>query len=172
MSTEDIIPEHPCRNLAGVRCRCDPGDCERVDYQPSRVHRQMADLRASVQEYRGWLVITGHDGEADPNWTPRDETKIGCLVHDTDQRLGISPEALELLKTVEVSADAIGDVTWWASSGISHFGWVGDRYRIADPDSITANREFQIRGHQRWHNEVPEAAKLAIDEKLDMEPRT
>lgn len=84
------------------------------------------------------------------DWCPvNDNGIIGSSLSNTSKNLGISEEALELMRLVKRGNDAIGDIDWFKLYNDEYvFSWIGGLYRILDPlDSVTA-RGFSIYKNQ------------------------
>ncbi|CAG9187401.1 hypothetical protein [Cupriavidus pinatubonensis] len=89
---------------------------------------------------------------------------LGTIVHDTRRYLGVSEEALALLKVVKRGLDRIGDFAWFRSDdGVDHFAWLGGPKRLVDPKEVATARSYEILGHQVIPNEVPAGARAAIE---------
>jgi hypothetical protein len=125
-------------------------------------------LVAFVLAYRGILILHGCSADSRENWTPAGDGRFGCVVTDTAKHLGVSPEALELLKTVKPSHDAIGDVDWWkCGDGTYAFGWLGGHLHLVDPAKGSGSRDYVIGDHVVIENNIPdEGAMKAIDAHL------
>jgi hypothetical protein len=83
---------------------------------------------------------------------------------NTKETLGVSEEALVLLKTIKRGRDSIGDVDWWAvDDGSSAFGWFGPMCRLIEPAEAETSRQFKIGEYVSIPNDVPEGARAAID---------
>lgn len=121
---------------------------------------------AKVTAYLRTIVIEGVDLDfRHKRWFPAGGGKIGCVVGDTAQFLGVSEEAIHLLESIKRNHDAIGDVTWWrANDGLDYFAWVGGKTRLVDPDDAEAARDFRIRDYNLIPNDTPEEAKRVIRE--------
>ncbi len=84
------------------------------------------------------ILIESQGQEADEHWVPAGGSKIGCVLIGTDTRLGMSKEAVELLKTGIKSNDAIGDISIFEATGKGWcFSWLGG------VDSIKPAHEFE-----------------------------
>ena len=96
-------------------------------------------MKVKLHAYKGCLIIETLDPEVEhPDWTPFGPGRVGCVINNTKENLGVSPEALEFLKAVKPSRDAIGDVMWWetgASRDKCAFGWIGDVFAFKRPGS-------------------------------------
>lgn len=95
--------------------------------------------------------------------------KLGQVVFNTSKHLGISKEALSLLKLLKPGKQALGKLSWFSHNGTNHFGWLGEPYSIFDVSTLEVSKEYQILNHQEIINDVPPGAKKAID---DMDKKT
>lgn len=103
----------------------------------------------------------GHKGQ----WWPTGDGKLGCVIGNTKKNLGVSQEAIDLMKKVEMGTDAIGDIDWWWCDNETYaFSWFGPIFRIIDATDSVSAREFRPHPDQCTiiPNEVPEAAIKAI----------
>jgi len=83
---------------------------------------------------------------------------------DTKARLGVSDEAMALLKTIKRGRDSIGDVDWWACDDKSFaFGWLGPHLRLVDPKQSQTSRQYKVGPYVTIPNEVRPDAIEAID---------
>lgn len=129
-------------------------------------------MKVRVVAYKGKIVIVPIDPEkgVEDGWYPTGRGRIGCVVLDTKKTLGVSEEAFELMRKVQRNRDAIGDISWWECDDGTHaFSWCGSIHRVISPEDAEGDRDFHV--HNRlWAactkipNEVPEAAKLMIDQ--------
>lgn len=102
-------------------------------------------LKVEVTEYKGQLCIrTINPNEKDPNFIPNGDGRIGCVLADTEHRLGISEEALEILRKIPKSPDAIGDVDAFRSARRPVFSWLGNIYQIVHPKGASGSRDYNI----------------------------
>ena len=123
-------------------------------------------MHAHVTAYKGLLVLELRVEKSIPNEvvTALDTPgNLGHLIMDSGKNLGVSPEALTLLKKVKKGSGSLGDIDWFRSGDQSVFGWMGGPYRIAKPADVEASRQFAILGYVSITNDVPEGAKEAID---------
>jgi hypothetical protein len=103
-------------------------------------------------------------------WYPTGGDRIGCVLLDTKRQLGVSEEALSLMRRIPRNRDSFGDISWWACDDGTHaFSWLGAIHKVLDPLNIEASRDFHITDRSRSlctiiPNEVPEIAQAAIDE--------
>ena len=126
-------------------------------------------LLAKVTAHRGILILEGFEGN-DPHWLPDGGSRIGCVVLDTKNHLGVSEEALQILDKIERGDDDLGDVDWWAcDDGTKAFGWIGPRQRLLSPDHASVSRNHKVFRDDCTviPNDSPQEAIEAIDEVLD-----
>lgn len=135
-------------------------------------------MKVRVVAYKGKIVIVptepekdiGSDGNDDGYWYPTGQGRIGCVLLDTKTRLGVSEEAFALMREIPRNHDAIGDISWWEADTDTYvFGWCGSIHRVIDPKTAEAARDCLVTDALRPHfqvipNDVPEAAKLVIDQ--------
>ncbi|SNT07616.1 hypothetical protein SAMN06265795_11339 [Noviherbaspirillum humi] len=128
-------------------------------------------MHAEITAYRGRLVIAlltkrSIQGEVT---TSEDSPRFpGQIIHDTAQYLGISNEALRLLRKLKPSGEDVGDLNWFMNDkGKSVFFWRGGRYAIFSPEYCIAAKDFGIRDYITIPNKVPRGAQ----EQLDAMPR-
>ena len=134
------------------------------------------ELKTKITAYRGSIVIEPIDPKkgVEDRWWPSDGgNKMGCVLGDCSGRLGISDEALELMRRIEVGHDAIGDIDCWpCTDGTWAFSWFGCLYRIIDSEGISA-RDFDRHVDKAVaagvfvtiDNDVPAEAKDTIDNR-------
>ncbi len=132
-------------------------------------------IKARVVAYKGRIVIVPKEPEKDITnkgpriWWPTGGSNrniLGCVLGNSKEMLGISEEAVELLRKVKRGYDAIGDLDWWkCSDGNYAFSWWGPIYRIVNTELAEAARGFQVHEGQylKIINQVPTAAKKVID---------
>lgn len=125
-------------------------------------------MKVKVVAYKKRLVIIPDEPEkAEVYWVPVGHGHVGSVVLDTSANLGVSEEALELLKQVECSNDDVGDVDWWfCIDGSYAFSWLGPLYGVIDPTKAEGSSQYNA--HSKQHitipNDVPEDAQRAIDD--------
>lgn len=98
---------------------------------------------------------------------PNGGSNIGCLVMDTKKHLGVSKEAMTLLRKIKKSGDDIGDVMWWENEGSCTFGWLGPAIRLVNPDVCEGDNDYAVREGQYVevpNDKIPEGAKTVIDQ--------
>lgn len=124
-------------------------------------------MKVKLTTYRGMLVIEALDPEKPhPDWVPSGKGKIGCLINGTKTALGVSDEALAMLRKVKRNTSAIGDVMWFDAGDDSMvFGWIGPTLQIF-PDVPDGDRDYKVRdGHfVPIPNEAPDEARKLIDD--------
>ncbi len=127
-------------------------------------------MRVSITCYKDILCIETHPPfEKDDIFIPSGEGRIGCVLLNTKDNLGISNAALKLLRKIPKSRDAIGDVMWWpAADGKYAFGWLGGPHSLKDPETCEGDRSFAVRDGQftAIPNQPPIDAKRAINAQL------
>jgi hypothetical protein len=98
-----------------------------------------------VTTYENYLIIESDPETMNEDWVPYGGSKFGCVIVNTNEHLGISSDALEILKKVKRSSDAIGDVdAWKTSDGIDCFSWIGPCKHIIPIDSLEGSRDYDI----------------------------
>jgi hypothetical protein len=126
-------------------------------------------MHARVTAYRGHLVIELLAECSIPNEvvtlldTPGN---LGTVICDTARNLGISAEALSLLRTLRPGSDGLGEIDWFASGDTHTFGWMGSVKSIMDPAKVAPSRDWKIGPHLVVMNDVPQGAKDHIDKTL------
>ena len=98
------------------------------------------------------------DGAAVLDWVPIAEGRVGCVVMNTAENLGVSPEALSLLKQIPRGRDSLGDVDWFSSVRGDCFSWLGGTKRIVDPSHAEGSRDYAIRSYVEISNNPPAEA--------------
>ncbi|MDO8415187.1 MAG: hypothetical protein Q7S87_03125 [Agitococcus sp.] len=124
-------------------------------------------MHAEVAAYRGRIVIELKTKRSIPGEviTSLDTPRMGSqIIINTSKNLGVSKEALQLLKQVHRGANASGDVNWSSEAeGSAAFGWVGGCCAIFSPATCEASKQFKVRGYVTIDNEVPEGARRQLD---------
>ncbi len=124
-------------------------------------------MHARITAHKGILVVelVRNQVTADAGRSSLDKLRnLGTIVHDTRRYLGVSDEALALLKVVKRGLDRIGDFAWFRSDdGMDHFAWLGGPKRLVDPKEVATARSYEILAHQVIPNDVPEGARAAIE---------
>lgn len=125
-------------------------------------------LAARITAHRGYLIFHAREGDF-PGLLHCNERRVGTTVVGTGARLGISDEAIELLRKVKIGNDGIGDVMWWPLNGEEVcfvYGWLGLNCEIKNPLKIEGDRYFGIPSPQAWvtiTNESDPEAVAVID---------
>lgn len=126
-------------------------------------------IRAKVTAYKGILAIECTEKESTPGETHLSIDQsgvIGQVIMNTKETLGVSPEALEVLKTIPKGRDSIGDVDWWeVNDGTYAFGWLGGMCRLLEPEGAVTSRQYKQGDYVEIPNDVPEGAITAIDSR-------
>jgi hypothetical protein len=124
-------------------------------------------MKVKATVYKGYLVIeTLNPRESHPDFTPAGDGKLGCVINNTKENLGLSAEAVEFLQNVQAGNDAIGDLMWFPTNeGGTAFGWMGGPYSLKNAQSI-GDRDFKVQDgqYQTIPNETTEGARQAIDD--------
>lgn len=131
-------------------------------------------MHAHITAYKGLLVLELRVDKSIPNEVKvvmnQDKPgNLGQVIMDTTRNLGVSADALELLKKVRRGHYDIGDIDWFRAGDSAAFGWLGSPYRIVDPDAVEGSRTYGIFGHVTIPNDVPEGARQFIDSVADDE---
>lgn len=130
-------------------------------------------IHANVTAYKGKLVIQLLTMVSIDNETAVSMDvpgRFGQVIMNTKEHLGVSEEALELLKTVKRGHDGLGDGLDWfktevAGQAPAHaFSWLGGPYAIVDPTTQSGSRDYVVGEYQTIPNDVPQGAKDAIDQ--------
>jgi hypothetical protein len=132
----------------------------------------MKKLRVQVTAYKGRYIIETLDPKEKKNvFYPVGGTRIGSVLCNTKKHLGISKEALKLLKELTNVRDDIGDVDSFETetmkgkkTGEHVFAWLGDLNIIRDTTAV-GSRTFNASAlpHVVIPNKVPAWAKKQID---------
>jgi len=127
-------------------------------------------MHATVTAHKGILVLellvsASILGEVTTSMD--NPTCIGQVIHDTANNLGVSKEALKLLKTVKTSNDDLGDVDWFATSdGKASFGWLGGPRALIDAASAEGSSSYGIFGCKIIPKDVPEAVVQLLADRI------
>jgi hypothetical protein len=124
-------------------------------------------MHAEITAYKGRIVIELKAKKSIPGevLTSLDTPRLaGQVVNDTARNLGVSKEALDLLKSVRKGDCAAGDVDWARTEeGKAVFGWKGGRCAIFSPETCESSRRFKVGGYVTIPNNVPEGARQQLD---------
>lgn len=140
---------------------------------PNSKKEALNGLKVKVTAYKGLIVIEPIEPEKDASakkgWVPVGPGRFGSVLCKTKGHLGVSKEAVNLLRQVQRGVDSIGDLSWWECDDGSHaFSWFGAAYRIIDPSTAIGDRDYTVlpsllQDCETIPNEVPDEAKAAID---------
>ena len=124
----------------------------------------MENLKVKVTAHENYIIIETLDEKEDNNFVPVGGSRIGCVLIETDNYLGMSKEAVELLKTIKPSYDDIGDVsTWKTNDNKDCFAWIGGFKRLVDIDTAEGDKNGIVDvKHITIENIVPEEAMKAM----------
>jgi hypothetical protein len=124
-------------------------------------------MHAEITAYKGRIVIELKVKKSIPGevLTSQDTPRVaGQVVSDTARHLGVSAEAISLLKTVRRSSEDAGELDWSKTlEGKANFGWKGGRCAIFDPKACAGSRKFKVGGYVTIPNNVPEGARKQLD---------
>lgn len=124
-------------------------------------------MHAEITAYNGRIVIELKVKKSIPGEvaTSQDTPHLaGQIICDTRHNLGISAEALVLLKGVHKGSEGAGDVDWSRTEeGTAVFGWKGGRCAIFNPETCKGSRKFKVGGYVTIPNDVPEGARQQLD---------
>ena len=125
----------------------------------------MDKIRVKVTSYKDNLIIETIKPDEDKNFVPVGNGRLGCVLIDTKELLGMSEEAVKLMKTLPRNNDAIGDVSTWKTTEGQHcFAWFGNLKRLVDVKKCESDRDGIIDiDHITIPNEPPKEAIEAID---------
>ena len=121
-------------------------------------------MKVKITEYKGLVVIETLKPEEDAEFIPVTKPgQIGSTLINTGKNLGISKEALAIMKGFHVSRDDIGEVDAWKAGDKDCFGWLGAMDRIIGPDAELPNNGWGGIAFIDIPNETSPGAKEAID---------
>lgn len=124
--------------------------------EPEPVPQEDIDIKVRVLAHDGNIVIVPEAAEEGimDRWWPTGGNRMGCVVEDSRRRVGISKEAIDLMRGIKTGRDSIGDIDWhWCVDGTYAFGWWGAIYRIIRPHEDIGARDFKV--HPGEYVEVP-----------------
>jgi hypothetical protein len=131
-------------------------------------------MKVRVVAYNDKIVIITEKPEEgiEDQWWPTGGSRMGCVLGDTKNKLGVSKEALELMKLVPVGRDAVGDIDWWkCDDGTYAFGWWGPIFRIIEPEVCQAAKKFLMNvapeHYAGQYIEIPNELPQEIKDKVD-----
>lgn len=127
-------------------------------------------MHARVTAYKGHLVIELLTTKSIPGETAvsmDNPQRFGQVIMNTEKNLGVSQEAIEVMKTLKRGRDSLGAVDWFATStadGPAHaFSWIGGQYAIVNPEDTETSRQWEMGKYVTIPNDVPQGAIDAID---------
>ncbi len=124
-------------------------------------------MHARVTTYKGLLVLELLATQSIQNEVSTSLDRpgnIGQVIMNTAKHLGVSPEALTILKTLPKGQDSLGDIDWFQSDAQGEcFGWLGGPYAIKDPARVETSAAWKVGEHVVIENDVPEGARTFID---------
>lgn len=99
-------------------------------------------MRTQIFTHKGIIGIrSGIKAEGLLN-DPKKPGQLGFVVNA--EFVDIQPEALELLKGVKKSCDAIGDIDVYQSSKCVVIAWLGGPFKAFDPSEVDGSREYDV----------------------------
>jgi hypothetical protein len=124
-------------------------------------------MHAEITAYKGRIVIELKVKKSIPGevLTSQDTPRVaGQVVSDTARHLGVSAEALCLLKAVRRNSADAGELDWSKTpEGKAVFGWKGGRCAIFNPEACAGSRKFKVYGYLTIPNNVPDGARKQLD---------
>jgi hypothetical protein len=123
-------------------------------------------MKARVVAYKGKLICELLVNKSDDDVATSIDTpgNLGQVICRSDINVGMSKEAVELLKQIKPGRDAIGSVDWFESVKGNVFAWFGGPKAVIDPADAVAARGYQVRdSYVKIPNDVPEDAKAYVD---------
>lgn len=106
------------------------------------------DIKVKVLAYGSRLIVVPNrpfDDIGDIWYPVNDSGNIGSVIVDTVNNLGVSLEALKLMKKIKVGSDGIGDIDWYKNSkGFYIFSWLCALYRVMDVSECVSARGFRV----------------------------
>jgi hypothetical protein len=123
-------------------------------------------MYATVTAYKGIIVLqllaTASNEEV--TTTLDNPGVFGQVICNSATNVGISEEAIKLLKTIRPGGDSIGDVDWFRSDAKGDvFAWIGGPWAMINPETAEAARGYAVRSYATVPNDVPDGAKEVID---------
>lgn len=124
------------------------------------------NLAAKIHAYKRHLVMELLTLKQTNNVYPTQGSNMGTIICGTTTRLGVSKEALTLMREVRIGRDCIGDINWWESGRQYCFSWFGAMFRIVNVNDSQTARDFQIYADKCViiPNEVNREMKKAVNE--------
>jgi hypothetical protein len=121
--------------------------------------KDSSDIFVRVTLHKGnILVIEGPaPGFEHEDWQDQGTHWYGCRLRNTKQHLGISAEALTVLKTLPVSGEVLADVMWWNEEHLQYFAWCGSSLQCKWPGA-EAGADYAVQEGQ--YNLIPNDVPL------------
>lgn len=125
-------------------------------------------MHAEVTAYQGRIVVELKTRKPVPGELilTRGKAEQGIhIIKDTARHLGVSCEALALLKRVRrTKGGSAGDLDWSRDlEGMANFGWRGADCLIVSPETCLGSSHFGVRSYVEIPNRVPEGARRQLD---------
>ncbi len=124
-------------------------------------------LNAKITAHNGILICQTMADKSSEECVLISDTPgvIGNVYMNTKETLGISKEALEILRTLKKGRDSIGDIDWFATGDKYAFGWLGPIHRLVDPATAETSRQYVIGDYVDIPNsDAPQEAIDAIEQ--------
>ena len=127
----------------------------------------MTKLKVKVTVYKQQLCIETVDlKNTDDDFVPCGDGRIGCVLINTKNKLGLSEEAVVWLRNLKKSCDDIGDVdTFITGNGKGCFSSLGGMFSIKG-DGATGSRTHDIDAipYITITNDTPATAMRVIED--------
>jgi len=129
----------------------------------------MKDLKVKVTAHKNYIIIEPLQFEEEKDKLyPVGNGRVGTVLIGTDKYLGMSKEAVENLKRIKKSSDAIGDVQAFTSVKGDCFSWLGGMKAFFDVRKAEGDRDgIKDIAHVTIPNDVPDQAMAAINRSTD-----
>ena len=132
--------------------------------------------KVQVVAFKDKLVFVPFEPEKDITleWWPTGGLygdRLGCVLGDSERMLGVSNEALRLMKKIPRNNDSIGDIDWWlCDDGKYAFSWFGSIHRVIHTNNAQAPQNFVVKPDRCRiiSNELPEEAIQFIDKHPEL----
>lgn len=125
------------------------------------------DQIVKVYAHKRHLIICSDEDAKNKDWVPIGEGKLGCVLLRTNRHLGISQEAIDLLKELKPGPDSIGDVDWFKSNEDGYcFSWLGGTKMMIDIKHVVPSRDYEVPNEAHYtliDNTPPEEPVSIID---------
>ena len=123
-------------------------------------------MYAKITAHKGFLVVELLAKRSIAGQVTTNLDKPACAgttIHDTKNNLGVSPEALELLKSLKRAKHSIGELDWSRDlHGSPCFGWIGDAKKLFNAKTTEVSKSWRIWEHIPISNDVPSEVKQAL----------